>query len=70
MWISMQIMHMIRVTHLLSVKNPQECTAHSKLLHSLPQKGEGEGKDVGGGYRFYQKRIRLAKKKKKNLKQM
>lgn len=29
-------------------KNLQECTAHSKLLHNSPQRGDGERKDMGG----------------------
>lgn len=51
MWISMQMMHyMIRGSPTYSQsKNLQECTAHSKLLHNLPQRGEeGEHRDVGG----------------------
>ncbi len=38
-------------------KNLQECTAHSKLLHTSPQRGEGERKDMEGGYMDYNKNM-------------
>lgn len=39
-----------RLTH--GQKKLQECTAHSKVLHKSPQRGEGEYKDIKKNVNF------------------